>query len=93
MYNTKLQVPINSKVLSQSKKVASSMGFSSINEVVRIFLNNFSKEKIDIFFQNEISPQRILELQQMSDETIQEYKKGKVKGFSNVDDLIEALDE
>ena len=45
-----LQIPIDKTLKSEAEKVATEAGFSSVQEVVRIFLTNFAKEKIMVNF-------------------------------------------
>lgn len=52
MLDTKIQIPVNSKVLAKSKKKAEKMGFSSINELVRVFLTNVAEEKVSLKLSN-----------------------------------------
>jgi len=47
MFDTKLQTPIDAKVLKKAKAKAKKRGFSSVNEVVRIVLRLYAENKID----------------------------------------------
>lgn len=47
MFDTKIQTPVSSKVLVKAKKKAEKSGFSSINDVIRIILNQYAEGKID----------------------------------------------
>ncbi len=40
--NDKLQIPINSKLKKDFKKKCEAMGFSSLNEALRVMLHNFT---------------------------------------------------
>ena len=48
MLNTKLQVPISSTLLMSAKKKAESLGFSSINDFVRVILKQFNDGEINL---------------------------------------------
>jgi antitoxin component of RelBE/YafQ-DinJ toxin-antitoxin module len=47
MYNSKIQTPISSDVLEQARNRARNMGFSSINDVIRIIVQQFGEGKLN----------------------------------------------
>ncbi|HRN86812.1 MAG TPA: hypothetical protein PK863_05825 [Candidatus Dojkabacteria bacterium] len=47
MYDTKVQTPVSSKVLTKAKVRAKKAGFSSVNDVIRIILNQFAEGNIN----------------------------------------------
>lgn len=50
MNTTNLQVPITEELRISAQQVADSMGFSSLQELVRVFLNKISTRSIHIDF-------------------------------------------
>jgi len=53
MNKTVLQVPIDVDLRKNAEKVALNGGFSSLQEVVRVFLNKFSSNEVGVgFFDN-----------------------------------------
>ncbi|MBD3280937.1 hypothetical protein GF389_05455 [Candidatus Dojkabacteria bacterium] len=48
MFDTKVQTPIQTKVLNKAKIRAEEIGFSSVNDVIRILLKQFGEGAIDI---------------------------------------------
>lgn len=46
--NDKLQIPINSKLKKDFKKKCESMGFSSLNEALRVMLHNFTYSTVTL---------------------------------------------
>ncbi|MDD5147571.1 MAG: hypothetical protein PHV63_03455 [Candidatus Daviesbacteria bacterium] len=82
--NTILQVPVSKKLRDQAASSAQKMGFSSLQETVRIFLNQLASNEISITFQ---SP--AVKLSKKNDrryaKMISDIESGKVKlkNFSN----------
>jgi len=89
MSNTTLQVPIEKRVRDNAAKAAKRRGFSSVQEVVRVFLNQFADDAIDIAF---ISPPVHLSKKNAEryDRMVDDVLSGKVKtkSFSRVEDLM-----
>jgi len=50
MSRTTLQVPLDTTLRNRAEKAAAAAGFSSVQEVVRVFLNKFSTQAVDIGF-------------------------------------------
>jgi len=50
MSRTTLQIPLDTTLRNKAEKVATAVGFSSVQEVVRVFLNKFATQSIDIGF-------------------------------------------
>lgn len=55
MYKTILQVPMDKRLKNNAEKVASEQGFSSLQEVVRVFLAQLASNKVSITLQETIS--------------------------------------
>lgn len=83
--NTILQVPLDKKLRDQASYVASKMGFSSLQEIVRVFLNKIAVGKINLTFEEpvQLSPKAIKRYNKMIDEI--ESGKVKTKSFSSVE--------
>lgn len=77
MNNTILQIPVKKNIRDQAASVAEKMGFSSLQEVVRLFLNKMAAEEIDVRFEETIklSPKSQKHYNQMIDEI----ESGRVK--------------
>lgn len=50
MYDQKIQTPISSAVLIAARKKAREMGFSSINDVIRILMKQFADGNLEFGF-------------------------------------------
>lgn len=50
MNNTVIQIPISKQLRQQSENAATQAGFSSVQEVIRVFLQQFSQQKIVLHF-------------------------------------------
>lgn len=88
IHSTVLQIPIYKKIRDQASSKAEKMGFSSLQEVVRLFLNKIAAGEVDITFEPKIalSPHNDNRYWKM----INDIKTGKVKTktFSNVNSLM-----
>ena len=93
MNNTVLQVPLSKKLRQQSEKVAVSMGFSSLQEVVRIFLNKLICGEMTVSFSMpvvKISNKNALRYQKM----IEDYEKNKnITKTTSLNDFFAKLNE
>ncbi len=49
--NTILQIPVNKNLRDQAASRAEKMGFSSLQELIRLFLNKLAAGEIDIKFE------------------------------------------
>lgn len=91
--NTILQVPINKQIRDKAASKAESMGFSSLQEVVRIFVNKVAEGEIGVSFEPTV---------QLSAKAIRRYnritadiKAGKnvSKSFTDVKEMMKYLNE
>lgn len=92
MNTTVLQIPINKNIRDQAASVAVKMGFSSLQETVRVFLNQLVANQITITFQPppvKLSKKNDIRYAKM----IEEIKSGKtkLKSYSNVDEMMNDL--
>ena len=90
---TILQVPINKNLRDQAASKAEKMGFSSLQEVVRIFLNKIAAGEVNIRFEEtiQLSPKAIKRYNKMIDEV--DSGKVKTKTFTDVSNLMKYLNE
>lgn len=91
--NTIIQVPINKNLRDQAASKAEEMGFSSLQEVIRLFLNKIARGEINIMFEENIqlSPKAIKHYNKIIDEV--ESGKVKTKTFIDTDSLMKHLNE
>lgn len=77
MQRAVLQVPIDQQLKIEAEQAAQAQGFSSLQEVVRVFLNKFAKKGIGITFEEsvQLSPRAVKRYDKMTDDI----EKGKVK--------------
>lgn len=92
MNSTILQVPIEKSLRDKATLAARSQGFSSLQEAVRIFLNQLSFQSLRVTFEPQsvqLSPKAIKRYSQMS----QDVKSGKTiaNGFDNIDEISKYL--
>ena len=90
MSKTIIQVPIEKNLRDQALHASSEMGFSSLQESIRLFLSQLAKRKVDIRFTTKLSARSTQKYNQVIDEI--EKEKGITK-TKNVDDFFDKLDE
>lgn len=78
-YQLKLQVPISETLNNKLKKKAEEIGFSSVNEVVRILLTNFINGNLVLSFTTKSTESNTEELKDIIARGLIEYKQGKTK--------------
>lgn len=92
--NTILQVPISKKLRDQAASSAQKMGFSSLQETVRIFLNQLASNEVSIAFQSSA-----VKLSKKNDQRyakmISDIESGKIKpkSFSSIDKMMDYLNK
>lgn len=89
--NTILQVPIKKQVRDKAASMAEKMGFSSLQEVVRVFLNKVAagEVSIDVTKSVKLSSKAIKRYDKMTKDI--ESGKTKLQWFDNVDGLMKNL--
>jgi len=91
--NTILQVPMSKELRDQAASQARNMGFSSLQETVRIFLGKLALGQVNIKFEEtvQLSPKAI----KRYDKMIEEAKSGKniSKAFTDVKEMMKYLNE
>ena len=93
MNNTVIQIPLTKELRQKSEAAASNAGFSSIQEVIRLFLHQFSQQKISLSFNTpkiKLSPkseQRYLKI-------VADYQKNKnIVSTSSTDDFFAKISQ
>lgn len=92
MNKVTLQVPVSKDIKLAAQARAEAMGFSSLQEAVRVFLNKLSVGVIDIGFEEkevQLSKKAIKRYNKMADEI--DSGKAKLVSFDNVKDLMKHL--
>ncbi|HLE48994.1 MAG TPA: hypothetical protein VI819_03125 [Patescibacteria group bacterium] len=91
MDTTILQIPIRKSLRDRATVTAKNMGFSSLQETVRVFLNKLALGKVDITF-NEPTVLSAKAVKRY-DKMIKDIESGKevVYRARNVDDLMDYL--
>lgn len=91
MQRTVLQIPIDLELKNEAEQAAQAQGFSSLQEVVRVFLNKFAQKQIGINFEQsvQLSPQAIKRYDKMASDI--EKGKIKTKTFTDVNSLMKHL--
>jgi antitoxin component of RelBE/YafQ-DinJ toxin-antitoxin module len=90
---TVLQIPINPSLKSAASQVAMDMGFSSLQETVRVMLTKLARGQIHLSFEENIVPLSFKnEVKYM--EMDNDFKNGKnIYKVSNVKALMKQLNE
>ncbi len=80
-YQLKLQVPISEDLNTKLKKKAKQVGFSSVNEVVRLLITNFANGNLSLSFTETKAKDEIAtkQLEKIIALGLEEYNKGKTK--------------
>ncbi|PJA49539.1 hypothetical protein CO169_01720 [Candidatus Shapirobacteria bacterium CG_4_9_14_3_um_filter_39_13] len=89
---TILQVPIDISLRDQALRAAESLGFSSLQETIRVFLRKLANKSITISFEEteNLSPSAEKRYAKM----IRDYKENKnIIHCESVDDLFKKLNE
>jgi len=92
MLKTILQVPLDKQLKSNAEKAASAQGFSSLQEIVRVFLTQLASNKVEITLQESmnLSAQNEKKYAEMT----KDFESGKyIYSANSVDDLISKLNE
>ena len=86
---TILQVPIEKKLRDEAVATAEKQGFSSLQDVVRLFLAQFVDNKVAVSF-TEPPVQLSKRAAKRYDKIVDEFLQGKAetKSFSSVDELM-----
>ncbi len=90
-----LQVPMENKLRLEAEKVAMDIGFSSLQEVVRLFLKKLVTRSIDVgFYDTGDTDSMVLsdKADKRYSKMVKDIKKGKnIHSASSIDELMAAL--
>ncbi len=91
MNSTILQIPIDKNIRNQAASYAEKMGFSSLQEVVRLFLNKIATGEMNVTFEPtvKLSAKNEKRYSKMIDDI--ENGKVKLKSYTNVDEMMADL--
>ncbi len=91
--NTILQIPINKVIRNRAAFEAEKMGFSSLQEIVRVFLSKIAAGGVSVKFEDviQLSPKSIIRYNKIIDQI--ELGGVEEKSFSNIDSLMNHLNE
>jgi len=87
-----MQVPLSKTLKMESESVARDMGFSSLQEAIRVFLRKLTQHELTFTLREpseRLSPKAEKRFMKM----LEDVKSGKVKtkSFTNVDDMMTYL--
>ena len=91
---TKLQIPVDNQTKIQANDRAQKDGFSSIQEVVRVFLSNYAKGNFSINFNtnSEHTSDKYEEfLNKRLKEILEDFKMGKTYSVTSGQGLIDLI--
>lgn len=93
MNTTVLQIPINKNLRDKAAFSVEKMGFSSLQQLVRLFLAKVASGEIDVTFEQnvQLSAKAVKRYNKMIDEI--ESGKVKTKAFTDVSLLMKHLNE
>lgn len=94
MNSTILQVPVSKNLRDEAAVAASNLGFSSLQEAVRVFLAQLPTQTVKISFEPkpiQLSAQAIKRYNKISDDF--EMNKDKYPSFTDVDKMMEYLNK
>ena len=91
--STILQVPIDKNLRDRATSKAQKMGFSSLQEAVRVFLSKVAAGEVNVRFEETVQllPKAIKRYNKIIDEI--ESGKVKSKAFTDTDSLMKYLNE
>ena len=93
MKNTVLQIPMSKDLRERAEKASNDLGFSSLQETVRVFLSKFSSGKITLSFEEQF-PEEKLSVRKAKeyDAIIKDMRAGRnVKTAKNIEDFLSQL--
>ena len=90
MQRTVLQIPINQQLKNEAEQAAHAQGFSSLQEVIRVFLSKFAANKVEVTIQEPIMLSKKSEKRYLK-ETLDFEKSKNIRSAKNVDGLMSQL--
>lgn len=94
MNRTVLQIPLSKELKLSAEEAALDYGFSSLQEILRVFMKKLSQKTLDITFKEE----RVVHLSKKNEKRYmkmtEDFEKGRnIYTATNVDDLMKQLHE
>ena len=92
MAKTIIQVPVDKKLRDQAATAASSLGFSSLQETIRVFLRKLASHELTLSFEEspvQLSPRAARRYDKMVDDVLS--GKVKTRSFTSTDALMKHL--
>ena len=89
-----VQVPTTKKLRDSAAKVAEEYGFSSLQEMLRVFLNKIAKREVKVSIEENVeylTPQEDAVLEARYKEFLRDEKKGKVHTVHSVEEMMKHL--
>ncbi|MBI2315190.1 hypothetical protein HYU93_04015 [Candidatus Daviesbacteria bacterium] len=88
-----VQVPMSKELKEKAETVSSDMGFSSLQEIIRLFLNKIAAGEVNVRFEEtvKLSPKAVKRYDKMIDEI--ESGKVKTEEFTDTDSLMKYLND
>lgn len=98
MNKTTLQVPIDSILKDRATKVSQELGFSSLQEAVRVYLKQLSDKKINISFVSNsgteyLQPAQEIELQKSKKNIDSDIKAGNYISSHDANEIVDFLND
>lgn len=92
MQKTVLQIPMSKQLKDDAEKAAFNQGFSSLQEVLRVFMKKFANNNIDLSFKEEKFIQLSKKAERRYAEAMKNLKSGKdIYTAKNVDEFLDQL--
>ena len=96
MNTTTLQIPINKSLKSAAQEEAEKLGFSSLQEAVRLFLTQLVKKTITINFTRQepdeiLTPKQEAVLNRKLKQALADIKKGDFYTATSVEEMMRQL--
>lgn len=90
-----VQVPTDKKLKDKATKSAQEMGFSSLQEILRLVMNKIANKEIKVSLEENVeylTPQEDAVLEQRYKEFLKEEKKGNTFVAHSVEEMIKELE-
>lgn len=79
---TNLQIPISVELKKEVEKIALSMGFSSLQEYLRVLMTGVARGEIQFPMEWVLSDEKIQQYEKDLDELKKDIQKGKAKSYT-----------
>ncbi|OGM31360.1 hypothetical protein A2803_02535 [Candidatus Woesebacteria bacterium RIFCSPHIGHO2_01_FULL_44_21] len=89
-----VQVPMDKKLRDSAQVVAEEYGFSSLQEAMRVIMTKLAKKDLDIHIGEKVeylTPREEAVLEKRYKEFLEDEKKGNLKSYTSVDEMMKDL--